>query len=129
MSEESFSRTSTVRQGKYKPWVGNCTDTGKVFTLIKAQSRKCTLLRGNKKASFSHLIGSAYLRSEDKKEGGHCPAGVKNKFTACIACPSGLACNVAVDPGAEEMETKIKRNENTVKRQTIYNMLRQPNED
>lgn len=98
-------------------------------TLIKAQSRKCTLLQGKQKASFSHLIGSAHLRGEDKKEGGHCPAGVRNKFTACIACPSGLACDVAVDPGVEEMETKIKKSKNTVKRQTIYNMLRQPNKD
>jgi len=40
-----------------------------------------------------------------------------------MACPSGLACDVTVDPGVEEMETKIKRNKNTVKSQRIYNML------
>lgn len=48
--------------------------------------------------------------------------GVKNKFTACIACPSGLACNVTVDPGVEEMETKIKRNKNKL-RVNIYSHL------
>lgn len=81
------------------------------------------------------IIFSPYwqcISGEDKNEGGHCLRGVKNKFTACIACPSGLACNVTVDPGVEETETKKKKrnkNKSTVKNQIIYNMLRHPNED
>lgn len=88
---------------------GNRTDTGKVSMLTAAQSSLCTLVRGNKKHCISHLIGSAYLYDEDKNEGGHCPTGIRNIFTACIACPSGLACDVTVDSGVE-MATKIKRN-------------------
>lgn len=36
--------------------VGNRTDTGKVSTLIKAQSRQCTLVRGNKKHYILTLL-------------------------------------------------------------------------
>lgn len=42
---------------------------------------------------------------------GHCPVGVKKKFTACIVCPSELACNVTGDPKVEDIENKINEGE------------------
>lgn len=78
---------------------------------------------------FSHLIDSASLYGENKSEGGHCATGVSSKFTACIACPSGLACDVTLEPEAEEVETNMKRNRNTIKNRAIYETLSHPKED
>lgn len=107
--------------------VDNGTDSIQVPVLTRPRGRQHMLVRQKKRALLSYLTDSASLYGEDDGEGGHCPAGVNNKFTACIACPSGSACGVTVDPKVEEVGAKIKQSKNTGKTQMTA-PLRHPNE-